>query len=287
MNSSKTPEEIPSPVQGSPSSDAPPPRMSIQICFSALEAESMDMVGKVAVVIDVIRASTVIVEALSRGARAIYPTVATEDAIALAQTLGRDEALLCGERRGLRVDGFDLGNSPRDFSAERVRGKQLVMSTTNGTRSLRACQGARRVFILAFTNVQAVVERVSALAEEARTLKVVVVCAGKEGRFALDDAVCAGLLIDGLRQSVGEGTAAEPTVMLDEGSTVAVHLAEAFPVTEQFLQTTAAGSALMEIGLGEDLAWCARLNQATVVPEMEDRVIRLAGPGVAGGASKG
>jgi 2-phosphosulfolactate phosphatase len=284
-----------------PSVEVPPARMSIQTCFSALEAESMDMAGKVAIVIDVIRASTVIVEALSNGARAIYPTVTTEDAIVLAQSLGREDALLCGERRGLRVDGFDLGNSPQEFSAERVRGKQLVMSTTNGTRSLRACQGSKRVFILAFTNVQAVVDRVSALAEKDRPLKVVVVCAGKEGRFALDDAICAGLLIDGLTRSADLEAPSGRAIMLDEGSRVALHLAQAFPVTERLLQTTAAGSALVEVGLGDDLASCARLNTATAVPEMEDRVIRLAapaaaaapnrtpppGPGVAGGGTKG
>lgn len=238
----------------------------------------MEMGGKIAIVIDVIRATTVIVEALAQGARAIFPTVTTEDAIALAQTLGREDTILCGERRGLRVDGFDLGNSPREFSAERVKGKQLVMSTTNGTRSLRACQGARRTFILAFTNVQAVVDQVKVLATSDPALKVVLVCAGKEGRFALDDAVCAGLFLKALTTPDEDTQAPARATMLDEGSRVALHLADAFPLSERFLRTTAAGGALVEVELAEDLASCARLNTVSIVPEMEDRVIRVPAP---------
>jgi 2-phosphosulfolactate phosphatase len=258
--------------------------LSIQTFFSATEAESTDMTGKVAVVIDVIRATTVIVEALASGARGIFPTVTTEEAIALAQTLGREDALLCGERKGLRVEGFDLGNSPQEFTAERVNGKQLVMSTTNGTRSLRACQGARRVLIMAFTNIQAVVERVHALQVSEDASKLVLVCAGKEGRFALDDAVCAGLFLKALTAVVA-GDAGQRPLVLDEGSRVAVQLADAFPLSEAFLKTTAAGAALVEVGLGDDLAWCARRDQVSLVPEMEDRVIRRSAAG-AGGSSR-
>jgi 2-phosphosulfolactate phosphatase len=258
--------------------------LSIQTFFSATEAESTDMTGKVAIVIDVIRATTVIVEALASGARGIFPTVTTEEAIALAQTLGRGDTLLCGERRGLRVEGFDLGNSPQEFTPAQVDGKQLVMSTTNGTRSLRACQGSRRVLIMAFTNIRAVVERVSALQASEGTSKLVLVCAGKEGRFALDDAVCAGLFLKALTE-VAAGEAGELPLLLDEGSRVAVQLAEAFPLSEAFLRTTAAGAALVEIGLGDDLAWCARRDQVSLVPEMEDRVIRRSASGGSSRAS--
>jgi 2-phosphosulfolactate phosphatase len=253
--------------------------LSIQTCFSAAEAESTDMTGKLAVVIDVIRATTVIVEALAQGARGIFPTVTTEEAIALAQTLGRADTLLCGERKGLRVEGFDFGNSPREFTPEHVDGKQLVMSTTNGTRSLRACQGSPRVLIMAFTNIQAVVDRVRALQGEEGASKLVLVCAGKEGRFALDDAVCAGLFLKALTAGVAGEAGGGTILTLDEASRVAVQLAEAFPLSEAFLRTTAAGSALIEVDLVEDLAWCARRDQVSIVPEMEDRVIRLSSQG--------
>lgn len=239
----------------------------VEAYFSAVEAEGVDMSGRTAVVIDVIRATTVIVEALASGARAIYPTVSTEDAIKLAHTLGREDTLLCGERKGLKVDGFHLGNSPREFTPEKVEGKRLVMSTTNGTRALWACQGADRVVVLSFLNLRAVAEAV------AGAPVVTLVCAGKEGRFALDDAFCAGLLIRELTRVLGK--AGPGRVELNDQARAAMSLVEPFSLDAGFLRSTAAGAALVDVGLEADLESCARFNRYALVPEMEDRVLRL------------
>jgi 2-phosphosulfolactate phosphatase len=239
----------------------------VETFFSAAEAEGVDMTGRTAVVIDVIRATTVIVEALAHGARAIYPTVSTEDAIRLAQSLGREDTILCGERKGLRVDGFHLGNSPREFTREQVEGKRLVMSTTNGTRALWACQSAERVVVLSFLNLKAVARAVSGASSLA------VVCAGKEGRFALDDAFCAGLLVRELALVLGESGPGR--LRLNDSSRAALSLGGAFSLDDAFLRSTAAGAALVDIGLEADLASCARPNRYTLVPEMVDRVLLL------------
>lgn len=244
--------------------------LRVETYFSAVEAESADMTGRTAVVIDVIRATTVIVEALASGARAIYPTVSVEEAIRLAHTLGREDTLLCGERKGLRVDGFHLGNSPREFTREKVEGKRLVMSTTNGTRALWACQAAERVVVLSFLNLKAVARAVSGASVLA------LVCAGKEGRFALDDAVCAGLLLRELALVLGESGPGR--LVLNDQSRSALALAAAFPLDEAFLRSCAAGAALVDIGLEGDLAACARPNRYALVPEMEDRVLHLPTP---------
>ena len=107
--------------------------------------------------IDVVRATTTIIEALANGARAIYPTDSTEEAVKLASSMGREDTLLCGERRGHKVEGFDLGNSPREFTSEAVvDGKKLVMSTTNGTRAFSVGREGRRLLPCAFTNLGAV-----------------------------------------------------------------------------------------------------------------------------------
>ncbi|CAN5733950.1 2-phosphosulfolactate phosphatase family protein [soil metagenome] len=243
------------------------PGVSIEAYFSAAEAEGADMAGRTAVVIDVIRATTVIVEAFANGARAIYPTVSTEDAIKLAHTLGREDTVLCGERKGLRVDGFQLGNSPREFVSGKVAGKRLVMSTTNGTRALWACQGAERTVVLSFLNLRAVAQTVAG--SEALTL----VCAGKEGRFALDDAFCAGLLIRELALVLGE--TGPGRLELNDQARAALSLAGNFTLDADFLRSTAAGAALVEVGLGEDLDACARSNRHSLVPEMMDRVLSV------------
>lgn len=243
--------------------------MRVTTFLSAAEVDDSQVIDSTAVVIDVIRATSTIVEALAAGARAVYPTLSTEEAIRLANSLGRDDTLLCGERKGLKIEGFDLGNSPREFTPERVGDRRLVMSTTNGTRAFLAAAGAERVVAASLLNLSAVAEAVSG-AEN-----LVLICAGKEGRFSLDDALCAGLVLRSLSEEVdGE---VEPTLELDDASTAVLELARTHEVDAALLRATAAGAALLEIGLGEDLDRCAEMDRHALVPEMHDRMIRLPG----------
>lgn len=245
--------------------------MRIDTFFAPGEVDPALLGGRPAVVIDIVRATSVMVEALANGARAIYPTVATEDAVRLAHSLGREDTLLCGERKGLRVDGFDLGNSPREFLPEVVRGKRLVMSTTNGTRAFLAAAGATRVYAASLLNLSAVARQVAD--EEG----VAVVCAGRENRFAIDDAVCAGLLLDAVLE-LREGRESR----LDDASRAALALARGVTPDAEFFRGTAAGWALVEIGLEEDLPFVALRDRHALVPEMHDRMIRPAGPAAGG-----
>jgi len=197
--------------------------MRVRTYFSAAEARGQEMSGATAVVIDVIRATSTMVEALANGARAIYPTVSTEEAIRLANTLGREDTLLCGERKGLKVEGFDLGNSPREYENETVDGKRLVMSTTNGTRAFVAAQGANRALAGSFLNLGAVVDQL----RTGDVGELVLVCAGKEDHFALDDALCAGLILDEL---LG-GTEGDHGADMNDASRVALALTEQFDLS--------------------------------------------------------
>ncbi len=235
------------------------------------------MAGGTAVVIDVIRATSTLTEALANGARAIYPTGTTEQAIHLANSLGREDTLLCGERKGLKVEGFDLGNSPGEFERSRVEGKSLVMSTTNGTRAFLAAAGARRVLAGSFLNLAAVAARVDAEEDDF----LVVVCAGKEGRFSLDDALCAGHLIRSLEERGWE------EMDLDDGSRASLALAREGEATPELLAETEAGRALVEVGLENDLELCAEVDRHRIVPEMRDRVIRVDPPSASGASEEG
>lgn len=237
--------------------------MKVEVRFTFPEAGFTDLSEATVVVIDVLRATSTMVEALANGARAIYPAASTEDAMRLAQSLGRDELLLCGERRALRIEGYDLGNSPAEFTPERVRGKRLVMNTTNGTQAFLATEGAERVLAASFLNLAAVTDAVS------RAARLVVVCAGREGLFALEDAVCAGVLIRRLEAAHGE------PLDLGDGARAARVLCDLVDLGAAFLADTDAGRALMRVDRSDDLEWCARLDCHHVVPEMEDRMIRL------------
>ncbi len=239
--------------------------MKIDAYFTATEVDPASLLSATVVVIDVLRATTTIVEALANGARGIYPTGGTEEAVKLAHSLGRDDTLLCGERKGQKVEGFDLGNSPSEFTRETVQDVRLVMSTTNGTRAFMIAQDAPRVLACAFTNLGAVA---AAVAEED---ELVVLCAGRQERFSIEDALCAGHLIE---RVIGETDGEHE---LNDAALAARLLAGARKPSRKLFLQTAGGRALAEIGLEGDLEICADVDRHDVVAEMEDQVITLAG----------
>ena len=239
--------------------------MKIDAYFTAAEVDPAALAEATVVVVDVLRATTTIVEALANGARAIYPTPSTEEAVRLAQSLGREDTLLCGERKGEKVEGFDLGNSPREFTRDAVGGKRLVMSTTNGTRAFEVAQDGERLLACAFTNLGAVAAAVAAEPQ------VVVLCAGHDDQFSLDDALCAGHLIG----KIMDEREKEPE--LNDAARAARILAVSRKPTRRLLAETRGGRALVEIGLGDDLDVCAEVDRHGAVVEMRDGAIVLAG----------
>ena len=242
--------------------------MRLDVFMIPAEALPAEVAGRTVVVIDVLRASSSIVEAMASGARTIFPVASIEEAIRLANTLGRDGVLLCGERRSLTIEGFDLGNSPGDFTPERVGGKTLVMTTTNGTASMAAAAGAARVIVGALLNLDAVV------GELVRTgAEPVFLCSGREGRFGLDDAVTAGRMIGALVE-------ARPDVewTMNDGARAALALGRGFEGDAAALfAETAAGRQVADAGLEADLAFCAQTNLRDVVPVLHERSITLSG----------
>lgn len=243
--------------------------MKVDIYFTPSELTGVELPGRV-VVIDVLRATSTIVEALANGAKAIFPVATADDAVRIAQNIGRDSVLLCGERKSLPIEGFDLGNAPPEFTREKVQDKALVMTTTNGTRAFLtlaerqgAAAGPVAVLAASFLNLSAVIERIGQ--DEGPTA---LVCAGRAGRFALDDAVCAGALVRGLEEGDFE-------VTLNDAGVAARTLASEERGMQQVLESTAAGRQLTDIGRSEDLAFCAQVDRTTVVPRLRDRKITV------------
>lgn len=240
--------------------------MRIDTYFTVPEVDGASLAESAVVVIDVVRATTTIIEALANGARAIFPTESTEDAVRLASSLGREDSLLCGERKGEKIEGFDLGNSPAEFTREVVEDKKLVMSTTNGMRALGVAQEAARVLPCALTNLTAVAT------ELASAELIAIVCAGQEDGFSLDDALCAGHLIQRILEHCED-----EELELNDASRAVRALAQAREPTRRFLSLAAAGKAVIEIGLEDDLAICADVDRHDIVVEMHDQTITRAG----------
>jgi 2-phosphosulfolactate phosphatase len=149
--------------------------------------------GSVAVVIDVIRATSTIATALAQGAEGVQPVAKVEDAFALKEQ--DPEAVLAGERGGQMVEGFDMGNSPEDFMRKRINNRRVILTTTNGTQALAACMGARAVVTASLLNLDAAAARLQELRPP-----WLVVCAGCNGFFGVDDAIVAGALAEALEQ---------------------------------------------------------------------------------------
>jgi len=241
--------------------------MKLDVLITPGEQLPGDVASRTVVVVDVLRASSTIVEALAAGARALYPVAEVEEALRLANTLGRDDVLLCGERKSLAIDGFDLGNSPGDFTPERVAGKMIVMSTTNGTGALVAASVGARVIVGSWLNLSAVVD------ELVRTnAEPIFYCSGREGRFALEDAVCSGIMAARVIAAAGEDMDWE----LNDGAMAALAMADRYADPDELFRLTAAGKQIVEVGLREDLAFCALTDRHGVVPVFQDRQVSLA-----------
>ena len=245
--------------------------MSIHVTFTPAGLGKEEVAGRGVFVIDVLRATTTVCAALHHGARSVIPVSSIEEAIKLAQTLGSDDVLLAGERHGLPIAGFALGNSPLEMTADRVGGRTLVMTTSNGTGALLATQGAAQVFVAAAANLLVAAAKARELLGQG--LDLLVVCAGRDGRFGLDDAYTAGRLILAVqddRPRRGE---------LDDAALATLDLVRHYRGRwDRPLTRSAAGRHLESIGMAADVAEAAKQDRYPVLPMFHDRRLQLAQP---------
>ena len=220
--------------------------------------------GGVAVVLDVLRASTVMVQALGSGAKAIVPCLEIEDAQAVARSLPAGTAILAGERFGLPIAGFDFGNSPRSFTPEVCAGKTIVMTTTNGTSAIHAALDADEVLIGAFANLSATIRR---LRDDPRPVHLV--ASGTNGSISFEDVLLAGAIALGL-------AASRPSTGNDE----AVLASAAWRSTQgeylsDVLRQGIGGRRVVEIGLEADIETAAKVDRFDLVAEVVREPLRI------------
>jgi 2-phosphosulfolactate phosphatase len=217
----------------------------------------------VAVVIDVLRATTTILHALAAGCQAVRPCAEVDEARELADSLRAGRVLLGGERGGKPLTGFDVGNSPREYTAARCRNAVVVLTTSNGTRALLHAAEAARVLVAAFVNYSAVCEQ---LRRETRPIHIV--CAGDDGAVALEDALLAGALVEFL-SDLGPAR-------LNDGARLAWDAFEQHGrVLEGALAVSAGGMRLRELGYEADIVAAARVDHFTLAPELRRDPLRV------------
>jgi 2-phosphosulfolactate phosphatase len=224
--------------------------------------------GGIAVVIDVLRASTTIITALANGAARVRPMADVAAARASAAALGPG-AVLGGERGGVRIDGFDLGNSPAEYARDRVAGRSLVITTTNGTAALAACRAAREIVVGAIVNRSAVAAAVRQLAAAADCGDAHLVCAGTDGTVTAEDVLAAGAILDAaLRDAPAEELDAPARAALAAFRGVAGAVDPRAALAAEFRRAPG-GANLVALGMEADLPLCATLDAVAVVPRLD------------------
>lgn len=224
----------------------------VSVHFLPILFEPAELRGGVAVMIDLLRASTTIVHALSAGANAVIPCQTVEEAKTAAANLSSAETVLGGERDGVRIDGFDFGNSPPEYTKESVSGKTVVFTTTNGTRALARCREAKRVLISGFVNLTAVAREL-----RASELPVHLVCAGTNGRITGEDILFAGALADELQPD-----------SLNDSTRVAINYYNMNKDDlRQAVVNSAGGRNVIQAGHEADIDRVLDCNRSDIVPE--------------------
>jgi len=233
--------------------------MRVHVALTPGEFPTLGLAGRAALVIDVLRATTSVVAACAAGCRQVIP-VASADAA--RERAGRvPGALLAGERGGDPIDGFDLGNSPLEFTAERVAGRTIILTTTNGTGAMLAAAGAETAAVAALTNVEAAARWA---AEQGRD--VTLLCSGETGRFSLEDAVCAGIVVDRL--------AAEAPVDCTDAALAARRVGQYYARDlSRLVEDSTWARKLTRAGREADLVACLAFAGLSEVPRLADGAV--------------
>jgi len=241
--------------------------MRIDVSLAPGEIAANDVAQAVVVVIDVLRATSTIAVALNNGCEEIIAAESIEEAINIASGYTRSDYVLGGERRGLPIDGFDLGNSPSEYVEARVRGKKLILVTTNGTRAIKAYDNAFAIYAASFLNADAVFRT---LHRAHRDRDIILVCSGQDSRFCMEDALCSGLLASRFGNELG-------ATLTDSANAAATLFEVHRDSIQQALAASSHGAYLIGVGYGHDVEYCSHRSEIDVVPKVFDRrVIRRA-----------
>ncbi len=243
--------------------------MRLDVLFGPNNLPAGLITGRVVAVIDVLRASTTIAVALSNGARTVIPVDSSDEAIMRAKAFDRSEVKLAGERKMLPIPGFDLGNSPAEFTRDSVDGKTVLLTTTNGTATLVAVQGAHDVVVATYVNFAPIAALLRAALRGGTDVSII--CAGRERQFSLEDAACAGRFARHIMQGL-------ENVIVNDGATGCMLLEKPYgDRIDQLFEDAEHGQALVAAGFAHDLELCAALDSYPVVPVYRDRQITRLG----------
>lgn len=207
------------------------------------------------------RATSVIVTALSNGCKEVIPYLTIEEVLEEARKLERENYILGGERRAVKIEGFDLSNSPLEYTKDIVKNKTVLITTTNGTRTLTKSVSAKRILIGAMINARAIAQKLMEINED-----IVIINAGTNGNFSMDDYICSGYIIN-------EMLSYDENLELTDIARTANIIYEANQGIMSYVRQATHYSVMKSLKLDEDIKYCTKKSVIDIVPEYKDKKI--------------
>ncbi len=234
----------------------------MDVYFSVQSFQEEELRGKSAIIIDVLRAASSMVTALSNGAKKIIPVGAMEDAVRIAQTMDSNDYLLCGEQNGYKIEGFHLGNSPLEYTKDTVTNKTLIINTTNGTKAIKKASLANRLYVGCFLNQKSILKVLDEHDDD-----VVLVCSGWQGKMSLEDTLFAGSVI----YKMCKGRLPKNT---KDGVKIAFSLYQKYKdELEDAINGSNHAMRLKELVPEGDISFVCKVDKFDVLPGMKDGIL--------------
>jgi 2-phosphosulfolactate phosphatase len=234
----------------------------INVAFLPTDVHKIDLSDTLCIVLDIFRATTSIVTAMANGCQSIIPVLNVESAYNLANQM-QAAILLAGERQSIKIEGFDFGNSPFEFSTDKVKDQTIIMTTTNGTIAIRSTEGAYLTLIGSFINARAICQQARQYGKD-----ILIVCAGTDQLFSLEDALCAGLFVSILQEE-------EELLLTDSAHGAWVMYTGAKASLVEVAGSSRNGKRLYDMACERDITYCLQPSVVEVVPQYSEGRISL------------
>lgn len=231
--------------------------MKINVIISADYIREDLIKDKVVIVIDILRATSVITTAFMNGCKEVIPVLTVEEAFEIKKQ--NNDCILGGERRAVKIEGFDLSNSPLEYTREIVQGKTVVLSTTNGTRAITSCKDSHTLLIGSMLNASAIANKVLEINKD-----IVIVNSGTNGEFSMDDFICTGYIINKI---VGENKEAD----LTDIAKASLKVYEEHSDIISYIKDARHYGVMKNLGLVEDIEYCIKKDICRIVPKCANK----------------
>lgn len=235
--------------------------MKINVAFLPSDVNKNDLSDTICIVLDIFRATTSIVTAMANGCKSIIPVLNIEGAYSLANQM--DAVLLAGERQSIKIEGFNFGNSPFEFSTDKVKDQTIIMTTTNGTIAIKSTEGAFLTLIGSFINARAICQQARKYHKD-----ILIVCAGTDQLFSLEDALCAGLFVSILQEEA-------ELILTDSAHGAWVMYNGAKKSLVEVAGSSRNGRRLYAMGCVIDINYCLQPSVIDIVPQYSEGRISL------------